>query len=118
MKYGGFFDVEKKEKELKDIEVEIESRPDFWTNPEVSAPVLKKKSLIENGLNRANKLAESKEDLAAALDLAAEGEEEYLSEAENLVTYLEEELEKTREQEPAEPPPTEGGGASDPGERR
>ena len=94
MKYGGFFDVEKKEKELKDIEVEIESRPDFWTNPEVSAPVLKKKSLIENGLNRANKLAESKEDLAAALDLAAEGEEEYLSEAENLVTYLEEELEK------------------------
>ncbi|WP_200820789.1 peptide chain release factor 2 [Pseudobacteriovorax antillogorgiicola] len=94
IKYGGFFDVEKKEKELKDIEVEIESRPDFWTNPDVSAPVLKKKSMLENGLNRAKKLAQSRDDLSVALELAAEGEDEYLQEAESLLNYIEEELDQ------------------------
>ncbi len=91
-RFGGFFDFDKKTKELKDIEVEIESRPDFWTNPSVSAPILKKKSGLEQAIARADTLKQSKEDLMASLELAAEGEEEYLVEAEQLISTLTEEL--------------------------
>lgn len=92
MKLGGFFDVAQTSKQLKDIEVEIESRPDFWSNPSVSAPILKKKSLLENNLSRAQKLQQSRDDLTVALELAAEGEDDYLTEAESLISFLEAEL--------------------------
>lgn len=92
--FGGFFDVPEKQKQLSDIESEIESRPDFWTNPDVSAPVLKKKSALELALKRARDLEQNNEDLAAALELAAEGEDEYLEEADRLIQELSEELEK------------------------
>ena len=91
-RYGGFFDVAAKTKQLADIEVEIESRPDFWTNPEASAPVLKKKRALEQTLERAKTLEQNRDDLLAALELAAEGEEDYLEEADRLVTALEGEL--------------------------
>ena len=92
MKSGGFFDVPEKTRQLADIESEIETRPDFWTNPDVSAPVLKKKSALEQSLQRAEKLEQNQDDLAAALELAAEGEDEYLQEAQRLVVSLQDEL--------------------------
>lgn len=91
-RFGGFFDFDKKSKELSDIEVEIESRPDFWTNPSVSAPVLKKKSGLEQAIKRAENLKQNKEDLKASLELAAEGEDDYLNEASQLIETLTEEL--------------------------
>lgn len=91
---GGFFDVEKKSLELADIEAEMESRPDFWTNPEVSAPVLKKKSQLEAGLSRAKNLMTTKDDLETAIEFAMAGEEDYQSEALDLLESFEVELDK------------------------
>lgn len=90
--YGGFFDVARKEQDLKDIEMEIEARHDFWSNPAVSAPILKKKRAIEMALNRAKALKANQDDLKTALEFAAEGEEEYLAEAETLLNRFEGEL--------------------------
>lgn len=90
--YGGFFDVANKQRELSDIDLEIESRPDFWSNPEVSAPVLKKKRSLELYLERSQQLRQTKEDLTAALELADEGEDEYIQEAASLLEELKKEL--------------------------
>lgn len=90
--FGGFFDVDKKKEELTNLEIEIEARPDFWSNPEVSAPILKKKRALELQLQRASKLSSNKEDLSAALELAAEGEQEYYDEAVALLAELNKEL--------------------------
>jgi ABC-type antimicrobial peptide transport system permease subunit len=49
---------------------QIESDPDFWSNPEKSAPILKEKKVLELALSRAKKLTAVKEDLDAALELA------------------------------------------------
>ena len=42
--------------------------------------------------NRADTLKQNKDDLAASLELAAEGEEEYLEEANRLIEFLKDEL--------------------------
>ena len=80
-KYGGFFDVPVKAKELEEIEAEIEARPDFWTNPKVSAPILKRKRAIEIELEKANKLKSWIEDLEVSIELALEGDDECKAEA-------------------------------------
>ncbi|MFW7380102.1 MAG: peptide chain release factor 2 [Oligoflexus sp.] len=90
--YGGFFDVAKKERELADLEAEIEARPDFWSNPQISAPILKKKRALELELQRTKRLTQTKEDLNAAVELAEEGEDVYLEEAASLYQTLEKEL--------------------------
>ncbi len=90
--YGGFFDVAIKEEQLKDIEAEIEARPNFWSDPQVAAPILKKKRALELAVNRAHQLTANLEDLNAALELAEEGGEEYALEAHGLLEKLETEL--------------------------
>ncbi len=92
IEYGGFFDVSSKQMQLQDIEAEIEARPDFWSNPKVSAPILKKKRALELAVNRAKLLTATKEDLKAALELADEGGEEYIEESVRLLESLEKEL--------------------------
>lgn len=90
--FGGFFDLASKEQELADLNAEIEARPDFWSNPEISAPILKKKRSLEQTVERAALLKRNYEDLEAALELAAEGEDDYLEEAHRLIEILREEL--------------------------
>lgn len=77
---------------MEDIEAEIEARPDFWSNPSISAPILKKKRALELAISRARALTAARDDLNAALELAAEGEEEYAEEAVRLLDQLEGEL--------------------------
>jgi peptide chain release factor 2 len=79
---GGFFDLETKENRLKDLEAQIELSPDFWSNPSLSAPILKEKKSIESALAQVKKLTESEGDLEAALELAEAGESDYIKEAE------------------------------------
>ena len=45
--YGGSFEVPRKEARLSELESEIAARPDFWSNPETSAPILKEKKALE-----------------------------------------------------------------------
>lgn len=92
IKCGGFFDVPRKQRRLDELEGEINARPDFWTNPKVSKLILKEKKAIESALERVANLKSKKEDLAAALELAEEGDAEYQREAETLLSDLQEEL--------------------------
>ncbi len=89
---GGFFDVPVKEAQLQDIEAEIDARPDFWSNPQLSAPILKKKRALELAVNRAHQLTATRDDLNAAIELAAEGGDEYVAEAIQLLEHFESEL--------------------------
>jgi peptide chain release factor 2 len=90
--YGGFFDLERKADRLRDIESQIELTPDFWTNPKVSAPILKEKKALELALNQVKKLEGDEGDLDAAIELAGAGESDYIAEAESLYTELSKQL--------------------------
>ena len=54
--------------------------------------MLKEKKLIETALRGVQRLTRNRDDLAAALELAAEGDDEYLAEAEALLAALDREL--------------------------
>ena len=71
-KFGGFFDIPVKEKELEEIEAEINARPDFWNDPKVSAPVLKEKRAIEVDLEKAATLESWLDDLEVSIEFANE----------------------------------------------
>jgi peptide chain release factor 2 len=90
--FGGFFDIPGKSEKLKRIEDKVASDPKFWDNPQASAPVLKEKKLLENAIERASKLKQTREDLEAAIELAAMGEDEYLTEAQTLYQSMISEL--------------------------
>jgi peptide chain release factor 2 len=89
---GGFFDIPGKREKLKAIDDKVNADPNFWNNPEKSAPVLKEKKVLELALQRADKLTSTRDDLAAALELAEEGDDDYLAEANNLFQQLTTEL--------------------------
>lgn len=90
-KYGGFFDYPKLKAELEEVEDTIAGDPNFWNDPDKSAPILKRKKSLENSLKRADRFRGYRDDLEAALELA-EGESEYLGEAQELLENLEMEL--------------------------
>ena len=71
---------------------EIDANPNFWNDHKASAPMLKEKKLIETALRGVQRLTRNRDDLAAALELAAEGDDEYLAEAEALLAALDREL--------------------------
>jgi peptide chain release factor 2 len=89
---GGFFDVEDKRERMREIDSRIEQTPDFWSNPENSASILKHKKVLEDALKNADFLVNCKQDLAAAIELAEEGEDAYLEEARNLLSAFEAKL--------------------------
>ncbi len=90
--YGGFFDIPGKREKLNQIEDKVQSDPHFWDDPQKSAPILKDKRVLELALERAKKLESTRNDLVAALELAAEGDDDYLAEANNLYKELCQEL--------------------------
>lgn len=66
--------------------------PDFWSNPKVSAPILKEKKSLELALERVRKLETLEGDLEAAMEFAEAGESEYLDEANTLYDGLAKEV--------------------------
>lgn len=90
--YGGFFDLTAKKSQLKRIEDQVAADPNFWNDPQKSAPILKEKKALESALERAERLKASKDDLDAALELAALGDAETTAEAESLFKSIKGEL--------------------------
>ena len=90
--FRGFFDIPGKQEKLKQLDDKVNADPNFWNTPEKSAPVLKEKKVLELAIQRATKLAGTRDDLNAALELAAEGDDDYLGEANNLYSQLVQEL--------------------------
>ncbi|MGE5233942.1 MAG: peptide chain release factor 2 [Acidobacteriota bacterium] len=70
---GGIFDRAGLEAELHDLDRQMEM-PGFWDKPSQSAPVLKKRRQIERQLDQCRRLDADASDLAAWLELIAEGE--------------------------------------------
>jgi peptide chain release factor 2 len=62
--------------------------PDFWSNPKLSAPLLKEKKSLELALERVRKLEQLEGDLEAAMEFAGAGEAEYLTEANTIYDSL------------------------------
>lgn len=91
-KYGGFFDLDSKTSRLRDINDSIAANPNFWNDPAESAPVLKEKKQLEDRISAANELKSLFEDFKVAIDLAGEGEEEFLIEAATSLESLKETL--------------------------
>ena len=89
---GGFFDIPGKQEKLKALDDKVNADPNFWSDPIRSAPVLKDKKVLELALQRAKKLTATRDDLNAALELAAEGDDDYLKEANALFQQLNLEL--------------------------
>lgn len=90
--FGGIFDIPAKSHRLKEIEDTIASDPNFWTDPDKSAPVLKEKKALELAVNRAEALKGTRGDMEAALELASSGDDDYLAEAIDLLETLKSEL--------------------------
>jgi peptide chain release factor 2 len=90
--FGGFFDIPQKQEKLEEIQSQIESSPNFWNNPEESAPILKQKKLLEDAVKDGSLLKQYREDLKAAIELAQEGEDEYATEADQILSALEKKL--------------------------
>lgn len=90
--FGGFFDLDHKRDRLRDLEAQIELTPDFWTNPQIAAPILKEKKSLEITFALVRKLEASEGDLDAAIELAGAGESEYIAEAKGLYDELNKQL--------------------------
>jgi peptide chain release factor 2 len=90
--FGGFFDLDQKAERLKDIEAQIEGMADFWTNPKLSTPILKEKKALEMAISRVEKLQTLEGDIEAAMELAQDGDADYLDEANSLYNELNKEI--------------------------
>lgn len=86
--FGGFFDLETKRNRLNDLEMQIESMPNFWNQPEISTPVLREKKAIETLIEKDAQLLAMLNDLDAAIELAGSGDDEYKDEAESTLSLL------------------------------
>lgn len=86
--YGGFFDIPGKTLKLKEIEDKVNADPNFWNDPQKSAPVLKEKKVLEMALQRAERLRATRDDLEVALEMAAESDDGALAEANELYASL------------------------------
>jgi peptide chain release factor 2 len=90
--YGGFFDIPGKALKLKEIEDKVHADPNFWNDPQKSAPILKEKKVLEMALQRADRLRATRDDLEVALEMAAESDDAALAEANELFAVLQGEL--------------------------
>jgi peptide chain release factor 2 len=77
---------------LKELADKVESDPNFWNDPQKSAPILKEKKTLELAMTRSQELKSTFEDLEVALELSETGDESSLLEANELFSKLIKEL--------------------------
>lgn len=90
--FGGFFDIPGKLRRLEELDRKIASSPNFWDNPQLSAPILKEKKVLELAVGRITKLEGLNADLATALEFAKGGDDSFLAEGEAIITPMDAEL--------------------------
>ena len=91
MRSGGFFDIAKKTDRLRELE-RTSLEPGFWEKAERAAVVQKERSDLEKTLADFKKIETLAADSQAAIDLASDGEKEFLAEAEGTLIRLKEAL--------------------------
>jgi len=73
MIYGGIFDVDAKQKRIKEIAIQIEN-PEIWNQPQVLNKYNQEKSALEKSINDYKELKQSIDDAIVLLDMAVESE--------------------------------------------
>ena len=92
-KCGGFFDVEKKEEEIKNLENEMSSSS-FWDDPDSAQKIVKKVNLLKSWTNPFNEIKSNFNTLKEfVLEAQKEKEESLLEELSKDIISLEEKLE-------------------------
>jgi peptide chain release factor 2 len=77
-----------KESRLHELEDKVQSDPNFWNDPQKSAPILKEKRELELAVQRSKKLKGLYEDIEVALEMAEGGDDPSLVEANQLYTQM------------------------------
>jgi peptide chain release factor 2 len=90
---GGFFDPDAKRAELALIEEET-SKPDFWTDQERAQKVLKRRSRLDNAIEKAERFRREVEDAAVLIEFATE-DESSVAELQSALEKLERDVEET-----------------------
>ncbi len=92
VKFEVIFDVDKKEKEIKQLEAKA-ARQDFWSNPQEAQVCTKRLNELRGEIGRWYELSKQADEQAGLIELAEEAKEDsYLEEADRLVKNLLEEV--------------------------
>lgn len=92
MKWGGLFDREKLEREVKELEYKMQE-PGFWDDPEKAEAVTKQSKLVKDKIESYDKLVSSLEDVEVLKDMMEEDDEESADEIINTINFVEKEIE-------------------------
>ena len=90
---GGIFDVAQLSERLKELD-ELAAREDLWTNAEKAQTLLRERSAVQGKLGGLNRLREGVEEIKLYLDMAADGEDDALIEAESRLGQIDKEIGK------------------------
>ena len=90
---GGIFDVARLSERLAELD-ELASREDLWTNADKAQSLLRERSSVQARLGGLRRLREGAEEVKLYLDMAADGEEEALAEAESRLSQVDQEVAK------------------------
>ncbi len=71
--YGAIFDAARKQRELTQLETEIND-PDFWNNPEKSQRLMQQRKRLEEAIHNSDRVATTASDIDTLFELAREGE--------------------------------------------
>jgi len=84
----GFFDLDTKTQKLSELQAVSETN-DFWNNADKAREILKERATLESVITEQRALSKACADAEAALDLAADGGDEFVAEARTILQNLE-----------------------------
>ncbi|MFN8599684.1 MAG: peptide chain release factor 2 [Candidatus Binatia bacterium] len=90
---GRYLDVARLSERLSELD-ELASREDLWNNAEKAQTLLRERSAVQSKLGGLSKLREGAEEIKLYLEMAADGEEEALAEAESRLAQVDKEVAK------------------------
>lgn len=90
---GGIFDVARLSERLAELD-ELASREDLWNNADKAQTLLRERSAVQAKLGGLSRLREGAEEVKLYLEMAADGEEEALAEAESRLAQVDKEVAK------------------------
>ncbi len=84
----GFFDLDTKTQKLSELQAVSETN-DFWNNADKAREILKERSTLESIITEQRALSKACADAEAALELATDGGDEFVTEARTILQNLE-----------------------------
>ena len=79
-KFGGHFDIDRKQKRLEEI-LQLETAPNFWDDSESASKIQREKSLLKSTIDSFATLVDIRDEFEILLEYASEGDEDSATEA-------------------------------------